>query len=78
MRHIYADFNDVASDGVLPLTCAGSLTSIANLTAPLQDGEVVLLSDGELWVLATVHQRPDGKFEATSDWRFSDRRPSDL
>jgi len=29
MRQLYADFNDLAEDGTLPLTCSGSIESIA-------------------------------------------------
>ncbi len=34
MRELYSDFNDIEADGTLPLTCAGSITSIANLKDP--------------------------------------------
>lgn len=71
MKRIYADFNDIAEDGTLPLTCKGSQSSIANLPGELNEGERVILFDGELTALATVHQRPNGSWEAHSDWQFS-------
>ncbi len=70
MKEVYADFNDIAADGTLPLTCAGSVASIANLLEPLTDGEVVWLSDGELRVKGRVHRRQDGTWESRSDWQF--------
>jgi hypothetical protein len=70
MKEVYADFNDIAADGTLPLTCAGSVASIANLKEPLQEGEVVWLTDGGLRVSACVARRSDGSWEAHSDWKF--------
>jgi hypothetical protein len=70
MKEIYADFNDIAADGTLPLTCAGSVASIANLKDPLEDGELVLFSDGELSVKGRVYRRQDGSWEGRSDWQF--------
>jgi hypothetical protein len=70
MKTIYADFNDFASDGTLPLTCAGSLESVANQTEGLQEGEEVMLSDGELRVKARLSRRSDGAWEAHSQWNF--------
>jgi hypothetical protein len=70
MKEIYADFNDIAADGTLPLTCAGSVTSIAGLKERLTDGEVVWLSDGDLRVKARLYQRHDGSWEGRSDWQF--------
>jgi hypothetical protein len=72
MRKIYADFNDIAADGTLPLTCAGSAESIVKLDTPLADGEEVLLTDGELKASARVFRRADGTWEGRSDWRFLD------
>lgn len=60
MKRIYADFNDIAADGTLPLTCRGSVKSIAALQQPLQNGETVLLSDEELEAVALVFRRNDG------------------
>ena len=70
MKEIYADFNDIAEDDMLPLTCRGSVASIAKLKEPLQDGETVWLTDGELRILATVHLQPNGTWRAESDWDF--------
>jgi hypothetical protein len=70
MIEIYADFNDIAADGALPLTCAGSRASIARLTQELAEGTVVRLSDGELMAVATVHRLDDGTWEARSECRF--------
>ena len=70
MKQIYADFNDIAADGTLPLTCRGSVHSIAMLQGPLHDGDEVLLSDDELRVIARVFRRVDGSWEARSDWTF--------
>lgn len=70
MKQIYADFNDIDAEGVLPLTCRGSVASIAALQEPLRDGEEALLSDGELTVRARVSRRSDGSWEARSDWKF--------
>lgn len=69
MRRLYADFNDFATDGVLPLTCVGSVESIAQLDAPLREDEEVWLSDGELGTRAWVFER-EGHWEARSDWMF--------
>ena len=70
MKEIYADFNDIAADKTLPLTCAGSITSIANLNEPLVEGELVWFSDRELRVKGKVYLRPDGSWEGRSDWQF--------
>ena len=68
-RRLYADFNNVAADGGLPMTCAGSKESIAALAPPLQDGEDVWLTDGEIGTRARVFWR-QGQWEARSDWKF--------
>lgn len=70
MKQIYADFNDVAGDGTLPLTCAGSVASIESLSDGLEDGEEVWLTDHELRVRARVFRRQDGAREGRSDWIF--------
>lgn len=70
MKEVCADFNDIAADGTLPLTCEGSITSIANQPEPLQDGEYVWLTDGELRVKGRVFHREDGRWESRSDWNF--------
>ena len=54
MKEIYADFNDIAEDGTLPLTCNGSVASIASLEGTLKSGEEVVLSDGEVWTTGQV------------------------
>lgn len=73
MKTIYADFNNFAVDGTLPLDCAGSVESIAALDEPLQEGEEVLLSDGELRVKARVFRYKDGSWEGrSSDWDFNE------
>lgn len=70
MKELYADFNDFAADGNLSLTCQGSLASIRALDEPLQEGETVWLSDGELRVQARAFQFGDGTWTAESDWKF--------
>jgi hypothetical protein len=70
VKEIYADFNNFAVDGTLPLTCVGSVASIAKLVGELVNGELVWLTDGELRVKGTVHRRADGAWEARSDWKF--------
>jgi len=70
MKKIYADFNDFASSGTLPLICFGSKESIAKLVIPLSNGEEIILSDGELKVIARVCQLDDGTWEARSEWDF--------
>lgn len=75
---LYADFNNFAIDGTLPLTCSGSVASIATLTTPLRDGARVWLSDGELWVEANVFRRDDGTLEARGGWEFRSKPSADL
>lgn len=70
MKEIYADFNDIAADGTLPLTCAGSVASILGLKEPLADGEEVWFTDGELRARGRVYRRKDGSWEGRSDWKF--------
>jgi hypothetical protein len=72
MKEIYADFNDFSAEGTLPLTCRGSIESIANLEESLQNGEKVWLTDGELRVEARVYRCHDDSWEARSDWKFVD------
>ena len=73
MLEIYADFNDIAADGTLPLTCAGSVESICRIEGGLEDGEAVWLTDGELSVEARAFRRSDGVWEARSEWDFVNR-----
>jgi hypothetical protein len=75
MKRIYADFNDFALDQTLPLTCVGSVESIAALSDPLGEGEEVLLSDGELEIVARVYRRKAGGWEARGTWEFSAAKP---
>lgn len=76
MKRLYADFNDIAANGTLPLTCNGSVESIAALDLELRSGEEVVLSDDEMEVVARVFRLDDGSWEARSDWRFVDVTPS--
>lgn len=76
MKRLYADFNDLAADGALPLTCKGSVDSIAAQESELRSGEEVVLSDDEVAVVARVVQLEDGSWEARSDWIFVDVVPS--
>ena len=69
-REIYADFNDIAEDSSLPLTCEGSRASIAALSPPPSVGEEVWLSDGELRACALLALREDCFWEAHSKWEF--------
>ena len=69
-HEIYADFNDIAADGTLRLTCSGSIASIGDLARSLADGEEVCLTEGELRVLARVFSADDGSWEGRSEWRF--------
>jgi hypothetical protein len=71
VKEIYADFNDITADGTLPLTCAGSVASIAATAGGLADGESVWLTDGELRIQGRVYRRADGSWEGRSDWRFA-------
>lgn len=70
MKEVYADFNDITANGTLPLTCNGSVESIANLKEGLKDGEDVWLTDGELRVIGRVFRCKDGSWEAQSEWLF--------
>jgi hypothetical protein len=70
MKEVYADFNDIADDGTLPLTSAGSVSSIAELTEPLEDGDEVWFADGELRAKGRVFRRADGTWEGKSEWSF--------
>lgn len=70
MKRLYADFNDFAAEGTLPLTCKGSVDSIVALAGALQSGEEVVLSDGNMEVIARVFRLGDGSWEARSDWMF--------
>ena len=71
MKRLYADFNDFAADQTLPLTCGGSIDSIAALPEPLQEGEEVMLSDGDVEVVARVFRHKGGGWEARATWIFS-------
>jgi len=71
MKEVYADFNDIAADGTLPLTCRGSIESIAQIGG-LIDGEEVWFTDGELRVRGRVFLANDGTWNGRSEWRFDD------
>lgn len=75
LKRLYADFNDFAVDGSLPFTCKGSIDSIAELDDDLSNGEQIVLSDGEMEVIARLVRRDDGSWEARSDWRFAEVVP---
>jgi len=68
MKRIYADFNDAAEDGSLPLTCRGSVESIASLPHELQEAEEVWLTDGDLWARAVVFRAQNGTWYAGNGW----------
>jgi hypothetical protein len=70
MKRIYADFNGIGADGTLRLTCVGSIESILAMKDTLEHGETVLLSDGELEVVARVFRGNDQDWEARSHWDF--------
>lgn len=73
MIRLYADFNNFDEDGTLPLTCRGSIDSIAALGRELHEGEEVVLTHQELEVIARVFRNMDGYWEARSDtWNFVD------
>jgi hypothetical protein len=72
MKEVYADFNDIAADGTLPLTCRGSIESIARIEGGLTDGEEVWFTDGELRVRGRVFVSSDGIWHGRSEWRFVD------
>lgn len=76
MIRLYADFHDIAENGTLPLTCKGSIDSMAALDRELGNGEAVVLSDDELEVVARVFMLDDGSWEARSDWNFVGVTPS--
>jgi hypothetical protein len=69
MKVVYADFNDFDEHGNLPLTCRGSIESIRAVKP--DDGELVVLTDGELFVTAMIRKIERGQFEAVSArWEF--------
>ena len=70
MKVIYADFNDFDDRNHLPLTCDGALKSISQLAQPLNDGEEVWLTDGDLRVRAKVRMIGKGAWEAYGEWEF--------
>jgi hypothetical protein len=72
MKEIYADFNNFDEDGNLTLTCAGSVRSINSQPEPLQDGEEVCFSDGDVRAIGRAFKRKDGAWEGRGDWKFSD------
>lgn len=78
MKTIYADFNDISDDGVLPLSCQGSIESLRMQSAQPLEGEEVWLSDGELWVRATLHCLGGDAYEARSEWNFRTAPPQEV
>ncbi len=76
MKRLYADFNNFAADDTLPLTCKGSVDSIAALDRELRSGEEVVLSDDDVEVVARVFQLDDGSWEARGAWKYVDVTPS--
>jgi hypothetical protein len=47
--------------------------SIASLPEPLQEGEEVCFTDGEVQTIGQVYRRSDGMWEGRGDWKFTDR-----
>ncbi len=76
MKTIYADFNDVAEDGSIPLTSAGSVASISSLITPPAVGERVWLTDGELWALAMVSRLGQSDWCADAGWQMHPSGPA--
>jgi uncharacterized protein RhaS with RHS repeats len=76
MKEIYADFNDFDENGNLALTCAGSVRSIDSQKEPLQDGEEVCFSDGDVRAIGRYsgERTARGKAGATGSSRTADRR----
>jgi len=70
MKEIYAGFNDIGADGTLPLTCQGSVESIAQIEGGLNDGDEVWFTDGELRARGRVFLAKDGIWEGRSEWHF--------
>jgi hypothetical protein len=70
MIEIYADFNDVAADETLPLTCLGSVQSLDLVANRIYEGIVVILTDGELRAEASLSKATNGSWYAKSDWVF--------
>jgi len=58
------------ADGTLPLTCAGSVSSIANLAEALEEEEEVWFTDGELRAKGRVFRSATGTWEGRSEWQF--------
>jgi hypothetical protein len=77
MKEIYADFNNIAENGCLYLTCFGSIESIRNLDTPLENGEEICLSDGEVYVHARVYKCADDAWEARSSWAWEYKSPNE-
>jgi hypothetical protein len=69
VKQLYADFDDVAEDGALRLSCAGTVASIAELGQELREREEVCFTDGNRFAVGRVHRRGDGTWEgrATSE-----------
>jgi hypothetical protein len=78
VKQVYADFNEIEADGLLPLACAGSVASIAELEQELRDGEEVCFTDGEAFAVGRVHRHVDGSWEGRSKWEFVHLPPAGL
>jgi hypothetical protein len=77
MIELYADFNDAAADGSLPLTSFGSLRSIAGVKNKLAEGLVVFLTDGDLSANATLGKAADGTWYARPGWEIVVHKPGE-
>ena len=78
MKQVYADFSDISVDGSLPLTCAGSIASIAEVEEALRDREEVCFTDGERFAVGRVLRRADGTWEGHSTWQLVHLPPPGL
>jgi hypothetical protein len=70
MRTVPFDFNSSTRDGEFPLAQRGTVRWIASQENPLQVGEVVWLSDGEVRCQAQIFRWEDGMWGVTSDWKW--------
>jgi hypothetical protein len=68
MRELFVDFNGFDQRGNLPL----SPMTLAKLDRPLESGEEVCFTDGEVRALGRVFPLSDGTWEGRGDWKFAD------